>query len=70
MADGSYDRLPPGVTCGCYNCGRIFTSDDISQYWDEGETPVCPFCEVDAVVVETADMKVTSERLFAMRRTW
>ncbi len=40
------------------------------EFWDEGETPVCPFCGVDAVVMETADMRVTAERLFAMKRTW
>lgn len=70
MADGSYDRLPPGVRCGCTNCQQIFVSDDVADYWDEGATPVCPHCGMDTVVMETADMEVTPQRLFAMRRTY
>ena len=70
MADGSYDRLPPGVRCGCTNCQQIFVSDDVADYWDEGATPVCPHCGMDTVVMETADMEVTPKRLFAMRRTY
>ncbi len=70
MANGSYERPNPEATCGCYNCGRIFTFKDITDFWDDGEVAVCPGCGMDCVVVETADMRVTPERLFAMRRTW
>jgi RNA polymerase subunit RPABC4/transcription elongation factor Spt4 len=70
MADGQYERMNPEAQSGCYNCQRLFTFKDVTEYWDEGDTPVCPFCGVDAVVIETADMTVTAERLFAMKRTW
>lgn len=70
MADGWFDRVPPGTTCGCYECQRVFASDAVEDVWDEGETPVCPYCGRDAVVVETPDMRVTPERLFAMRKTY
>ncbi len=70
MADGGYERANPEATCGCYNCNRIFRFKDIEDFWDDGETPVCPGCGMDTVVIETADMKVTPQRLFAMRRTY
>ncbi|HYE26125.1 MAG TPA: hypothetical protein VEG32_13100 [Clostridia bacterium] len=69
MADGQHER-DESMRCGCYSCQRVFTFKDIAEFWDEGATPVCPFCGVDSVVVETADMEVTPERLFSMRRTW
>ncbi len=69
MADGHYEREASTV-CGCYECQRVFTWGEITEFWDEGETPVCPFCDRDSVVIETADMRVTPARLFAMRRTW
>ncbi len=69
MADGHYEREASTV-CGCYECQRVFTWGEITDFWEDGDTPVCPFCERDSVVIETADMRVTPERLFAMRRTW
>ena len=70
MADGQYERVNPDAQCGCYNCQRLFAFKELSEFWDEGITPVCPFCGVDAVVIESADMSVTADRLFAMKRTW
>ena len=70
MADGNYERTNPDALCGCYNCRRIFRFKEIEDFWDEGATPVCPGCGLDSVVVETADMEITPERLFAMRRTY
>lgn len=67
MADGSYERANPEAICGCYNCQRIFTFKDIEDFWDEGETPVCPGCGMDSVIIETADMSVTAEHLRGMR---
>ena len=33
---------------GCYHCERIFAKGAIKEY--EGETPLCPFCGIDAVL--------------------
>lgn len=70
MADGDYQQVPPETPCGCYQCQRVFAFKDLTEFWDEGETPVCPFCGTDAVVISTADLLVTPERLFAMRKTY
>jgi hypothetical protein len=60
----------PDTPCGCTNCFRLFTYADIADFWDEGETPVCPCCGLGTVVVSTPDMIVDERRLFAMRKTY
>lgn len=70
MADGSYERVPPETLCGCYECQQTFPFKSVAEFWDEGDTPVCPFCGRDAVVVSTADLAVTPARLAAMRKTY
>ena len=58
MADGNYERANPEAICGCYNCQRIFSFKEIEDFWDGGETPVCPGCGMDTVVVESALLMV------------
>lgn len=70
MSDGHYERINPEAVCGCHNCGRIFRFKDIEDFWDEGDTPVCPGCGMDTVVIETADMQITPDRLSGMRRRY
>jgi NAD-dependent SIR2 family protein deacetylase len=60
----------PNTPCGCYQCYRLFTFAEIEDFWDEGETPVCPCCGSDNVVISTADMVVDEHLLFAMRKTY
>ena len=58
----------PESSCGCYSCLRIFPFKAIAEFWDEGATPVCPYCGTDSVVIETGAMQVTPERLMLLRR--
>jgi len=37
-------------TCSCYYCLRDFPASQITQWTDNEETAVCPFCHVDAVI--------------------
>jgi hypothetical protein len=60
----------PETPCGCTNCWRLFTYDEIAEFWDEGETPVCPACGMDTVLVSTPDLIVDAHCLFAMRKTY
>lgn len=56
----------PETSCGCYHCLRIFPYKTITEFWDEGRTPVCPYCGVDSIAIATEDMSITLERLKAM----
>jgi len=64
------DPEAPDTPCGCTNCYRLFTYAEIEDFWDEGETPVCPCCGADNVVISTPEMIVDAHCLFAMRKTY
>lgn len=62
-------------TCGCFYCMTIFTSNilsdkDIHIEQDGEGTLLCPECSVDSVIVETEQVKVTSELLNAMNKQY
>jgi hypothetical protein len=56
--------------CGCTHCQRLFSYAEILDFWDDGETPVCPFCGMDRVLISTPEMIVDSHCLFAGRKTY
>jgi hypothetical protein len=58
--------------CGCYSCKRIFASNLIREWCDDGKTALCPYCSVDAVVPELKrrGFVVTPEYLRAMHDYW
>jgi len=64
------DPEAPDTPCGCTNCYRLFSYADIEDFWDEGETPVCPCCGSDNVIISTPEMIVDQHCLFAMRKTY
>jgi len=68
--DFQRDPESPDTPCGCTNCYRLFSYADIADFWDDGETPVCPCCGSDNVVISTPDMIVDAHCLFAMRKTY
>ena len=42
--------------CGCYYCLEIYPFSEIKKWVDNGTTPVCPYCHIDAVLVGRTDM--------------
>ena len=50
--------------CGCYECGAIFTPQDLSEWdWIGGATAICPYCATDAVIGDAAGFKITKKFL-------
>lgn len=50
--------------CGCYSCQRIFSTDEVEDWADNGETAICPYCGTDAVVPNVPGVvKITPEML-------
>lgn len=39
----------------CFHCKQFIKSEDISEYWDQGKTAVCPKCGVDALIPKIID---------------
>lgn len=49
--------------CGCYSCQRIFSTDEIEDWTDNGETAICPHCGTDAVIPNVAGIVKNSPEL-------
>ena len=53
--------------CGCYFCTRAFHGGEVEEWVDDGETALCPFCGIDAVlpgVTDAAALAAGLERWF------
>jgi hypothetical protein len=46
----SREELQRSSLCGCFYCFATFTSAEISDWIDDGQTAVCPKCSVDSVI--------------------
>lgn len=55
--------------CACYHCLQIFPKEDIKKWTDNSKTAVCPHCEVDAVLPDTA-YTLTENVLKEIQKYW
>jgi hypothetical protein len=58
--------------CGCFYCLRTFNPrrKKIREWIDGGETALCPFCSIDAVIGSDSGFPLTEEFLQAMHMYW
>ncbi len=56
--------------CGCYQCENIMLASDITDWCDEGETAICPFCGIDAVIFDKTPIPITHEFLHYANERW
>jgi hypothetical protein len=42
--------------CGCFCCLQTFQADEIIDWIDDGDTPLCPFCEMATVMPGETDL--------------
>jgi hypothetical protein len=68
----SYNRLQVERSkfCGCYYCCSTFESTQVSEWIDDGLTPICPHCSIDSVLASDSGYPLTIEFLTAMRDRW
>jgi hypothetical protein len=52
--------------CGCYFCLRMFPYKKIKDWADKGQTAICPYCQVDAVLYDKGTRILTSQLLKQM----
>lgn len=64
------DKLESSEFCGCCSCQRLFRPRQIVSWVDQGQTALCPFCSVDAVIPESARILLCPELLKAMNDRW
>ncbi|WP_337867994.1 cytoplasmic protein [Meiothermus sp.] len=56
--------------CGCFYCLRIFPPSEIEEWIDEGQTALCPYCGIDAVLGSASGAQITEDFLGQMRERY
>jgi hypothetical protein len=56
--------------CGCFYCFATFPPTDISEWIDDGQTALCPKCEIDSVIGTASGFPITREFLMRMHEHW
>ena len=70
-------QIENSAACGCFYCLRIFSPQDITQWWEESKnsdlesaTAVCPHCGIDAVIGSASGYPITQAFLEKMKGHW
>ena len=56
--------------CGCFSCKRTFLSSEVEDFIDDGETALCPYCGVDAVIGDASGFQPSEDFLRKMQERW
>jgi hypothetical protein len=64
------DEVVASDQCGCFYCGRLFSSAEITKWIDQGRTALCPRCGIDAVIGSASGFPLTKEFLNEMNGHW
>ena len=60
--------------CGCFYCCSIFAPSEIETWIDVwegvGQTAMCPYCGIDAVIGSESGYPITPEFLNQMKSYW
>lgn len=66
------DNLIKDEVCGCFSCMKIFNPSEI-KIWikdTDGNTAVCPYCNIDSILGESSGFPITEEFLIKMNNYW
>lgn len=63
-------EIRQSAKCGCFYCETAFPPALISEWTDEADTALCPFCGIDAVIAEGSGLTVSAKFLSAMHKFW
>lgn len=44
------EELNKSSKCGCFYCKKIYDPKEISEWTDNGQTAICPYCSIDSVI--------------------
>lgn len=54
--------------CACISCCEIFSSSEVIDYIDDGETALCPICGIDAVIGDCTGISMEKETLSELNK--
>lgn len=56
--------------CGCFYCVTVFAPEAIKEWTDEGQTALCPHCDIDSVLSDFMGTPISEPFLQAMHYRW
>ncbi|ARP44442.1 MULTISPECIES: cytoplasmic protein [Geobacillus] len=62
--------LQNDALCGCFHCLAIFSPGEITEWVDQGDTALCPYCGIDSVIGEGSGFPIARSFLKRMRQEW
>lgn len=65
-------ELERSTMCGCASCGKTFPPSEIVNYLKDknGETAMCPYCAVDAVIGDASGLAIDKATLDELSDAW
>ncbi|MGE7666975.1 cytoplasmic protein [Ureibacillus composti] len=63
-------ELEKDKICGCFYCEEIYHPTNITEWIDDGNTALCPYCGIDAVIGESSGYPITEQFLKEMYMEW
>ncbi len=63
-------EIKPGKECGCFFCLRIFPADEIVEFVDDDQTALCPYCDIDSVIVAGPEVEISKEILAKLNKKY
>lgn len=62
------EAIKAAEICGCASCLRIFPARLVGAWTDHGQTALCPYCSIDALVPVASGEALNANDLFAIHR--
>jgi NAD-dependent SIR2 family protein deacetylase len=63
-------EVEASTLCGCFYCFATFTPTEVSRWTDDGQTALCPKCDIDSVIGSASGFPITHEFLTRMHEHW
>jgi len=63
-------QIQQSAQCGCFYCLKTFAPSAIREWWDNGQTAVCPHCGIDSVLGSASGFPISAEFLEQMQKRW
>lgn len=70
LAFKNREQISKSLTCGCYNCLKIFNTSEIDLWTDNGETALCPNCNYDSLIGDALGVPIRSDVLAEIHNYW
>ena len=64
------EELKNSSLCWCISCLGSFPPSMIDDWTDEGNTAICPFCSVDAIVGNASGFNLTPQLLRTLNKKY